>query len=50
VPPVDRDNPIRADSSDSQYSLMEFVREFPDDAACLDWLWRNRYDEDGSHA
>jgi transposase-like protein len=29
---------------------MEFMREFPDDAACLDWLWRNRYAPDGSHA
>jgi transposase-like protein len=50
MPPVDRDNPIRADSSESSYSLMEFVREFPDDAACLEWLWRNRYSEDGSRA
>jgi transposase-like protein len=29
---------------------MEFVREFPDDAACLEWLWRNRYSADGEHA
>ncbi len=29
---------------------MEFFREFPNDAACLEWLWRNRYSEDGSHA
>jgi transposase-like protein len=29
---------------------MEFMREFPDDAACLDWLWRNRYSPDGEHA
>ena len=50
MPPVDRNNPIRADYSESTYSLMEFMREFPDDAACLDWLWRNRYAEDGSHA
>ena len=50
MPPVDRDNPVRADSSESSYSLMEFVREFPDDASCLEWLWRNRYSEDGSHA
>ena len=26
------------------------MREFPDDVACLDWLWRNRYAPDGSHA
>jgi transposase len=48
--PVDRDNPVRSAYCDSQYSLVEFVREFPDDAACLEWLWRNRYSEDGSHA
>ena len=29
---------------------MEFMREFPDDATCLEWLWRERYSEDGSHA
>src|ERR1700730_2781483 len=50
MPPVDRDNPIRAEASESSYSLMEFMREFPDDAACLEWLWCNRYSEDGSHA
>ena len=26
------------------------MRDFPDDAACLDWLWRNRYAPDGHHA
>jgi len=49
MPPVDHDNPIGR-ASTSQYSLMEFMREFPDDRACLEWLWRNRYAEDGSHA
>jgi transposase-like protein len=29
---------------------MEFMREFPDDAACLEWLWRNRHSENGTHA
>lgn len=29
---------------------MEFMREFPDDAACLEHLWRSRYSEDGDHA
>jgi transposase len=29
---------------------MEFLQEFPDDATCLEWLWRNRYSEDGEHA
>jgi len=46
---TDRKNPIRAASSDSQYTLMEFMREFPDDATCLDWLWRTRYAPDGKH-
>jgi transposase len=48
--PTDRNNPKRAASSDSQYSLIEFMRDFPDDAACLDWLWRTRYSVDGEHA
>jgi transposase len=50
VPAVDRNSPKRGKSSDSSYSLMEFQREFPDDTACLDWLWRERYSEDGTHA
>jgi transposase-like protein len=29
---------------------MEFMREYPDDAACLEHLWRTRYAEDGEHA
>ncbi len=47
MPPVDRNNPKRAMSSDSEISLMEFMREYPDDLACLDWLWRARYAPDG---
>src|SRR3954447_18528821 len=50
MPPVDRNHPERAKSSDSQFSLMEFMREFPDDAACLEHLWRSRYSPDGEHA
>src|SRR5947207_2921719 len=50
MPPVDRNKPKRAESSTSRYSLMEFTREFPDDATCLEWLWHNRYSEDGTHA
>jgi transposase-like protein len=50
MPPVDRNNPKRSKASESTYSLMEFMREFPDDATCLEWLWRNRYSEDGEHA
>lgn len=29
---------------------MEFMRDFPDDDTCLDWLWQTRYSEDGEHA
>jgi transposase-like protein len=28
---------------------MEFMREFPDDETCLEWLWRNRHAPDGHH-
>ena len=47
---VDRNDPVRCDSSDSRVSLMEFMREYPDDATCLEWLWRERFSEDGTHA
>jgi transposase-like protein len=50
VPPVDRRNPIRAASSESTCSLLEFAKEFPDDEACLVWLWRERFAPDGEHA
>lgn len=50
MPKVDRNNPSRAKSSDSQYSLMEFMRDFPDDDSCLNWLWRTRYSTDGETA
>jgi len=50
MPPVNRNKPINAASSDSRYTLMDFMREFPDDAACLNWLWRSRYSPDGEHA
>jgi transposase len=48
--PTDRNAPKRAASSDSTYSLMEFMRDFPNDAACLEWLWRTRFAADGEHA
>ena len=47
---VDRNNPKRAASSESRMSLMEFMKEFPDDATCLEWLWRARFSPDGEHA
>src|SRR5205823_3791549 len=43
MPPVDRLKPTRGKSSESTCSLMEFMREFPDDDACLEWLWRTRH-------
>jgi transposase len=46
----DRNNPRRGKASDSQLSVVEFWREYPDDAACLDKLWRERYAPDGHHA
>src|SRR5919204_1480531 len=50
MPPVDRLQPIRADSSESGYSLIEFMREYPDDNSCLEWLWRTRHAADGETA
>jgi transposase len=50
MPPVNRNKPVRAASSESEYTLMDFMREFPDDAACLNFLWRTRYSPDGEHA
>lgn len=48
--PANRHEPRRAKSSTSGYSLTEFQRDFPDDAACLEYLWRSRYSPDGKHA
>jgi len=50
VPPVDRNSPMRGQGSKSTYSLMEFMRDFPNDATCLDFLWRQRFAPDGSRA
>jgi transposase len=50
MPPVNRNAPKRATSSDSTYSVMDFMREWPDDATCLDYLWRTRHSGDGHHA
>jgi transposase-like protein len=48
--PRDRHNPTRRTSSDRDLSLAEFMRVYPDDAACLDRLWRQRFAPDGHHA
>jgi len=55
MPPVerasrDRNNPTRRPSSESDYSLMEFIAEYPNDGACLDRLWRDRFAPDGHQA
>lgn len=47
MPPVDRRNPIRAASSESTTNVVEFFREFPDDEACLNYIWRERFAPDG---
>ncbi len=50
MPPANRTDPKRAKSSQSLYSLHEFVQEFGDDESCLEWLWRERFSDDGEHA
>ena len=50
MPPANRHEPRRAKSSTSDYSVTEFLAEFPDDAACLEHLWRTRFSPDGEHA
>jgi transposase len=45
-----RNEPRRSKSSDSTYSLMEFMKDWPDDATCLDFLWRQRFAPDGHTA
>jgi transposase-like protein len=50
MPPANRHQPRRAKSSTSDYSVTEFLAEFPDDAACLEHLWRTRHAPDGEHA
>jgi transposase len=48
--PGNRKNPQRAATSESRYSLTEFLARYPDDEACLQYLWRTRYAPDGEHA
>ncbi|MDX6635577.1 MAG: transposase [Solirubrobacterales bacterium] len=50
MPPGNRHQPINAKSSTSDYSIHEFLADFPDDAACLEHLWRTRHAPDGEHA
>jgi transposase-like protein len=47
---VDRNQPVRSTVSDSRMSFSEFLREYPDDATCLELIWRRRFSPDGTHA
>lgn len=40
---VDRNAPRRSTASESRYTLFEFDQDFPDDAACLDYLVSQLY-------
>ncbi|HTK15468.1 MAG TPA: hypothetical protein VL769_03670, partial [Acidimicrobiia bacterium] len=48
--PRNRNNPGRSASSDGTYTRADLDRDFPDDATCLDWLWRRSLSADGQHA
>lgn len=41
--PGNRKAPRRSTASESRYSLVEFMADFPDDETCLRWLWNTRY-------
>jgi len=34
----------------NEYTVADFLAEFPDDEACLNYLWRHLHSPDGSHA
>ncbi|MBI2766840.1 MAG: transposase [Chloroflexi bacterium] len=40
---VDRNGPQRSSASESRYTIFEFDREYPDDAACLEALVARLY-------
>lgn len=42
---TNRNDPKRAGGSESRYTFYDFERDFPDDAACLDWLVGHLYPE-----
>jgi transposase-like protein len=51
MPEADRSRARHAASGiEVRYSFTEFVRGCPDDVACLDMLWRERYARDGHTA
>jgi transposase len=49
--PGNRKAPTRAKSSESDFSIMEFARMFPDDETCLRYLWNTRFNlgDDAAH-
>jgi len=48
--PGNRNSPKRAAGSESTYTIIDFMRDFPDDRTCLDYLWRRHYSADGERA
>jgi transposase len=49
--PGNRNQPKRARSSESTYTVIDFTKDFPDDAHCLEYLWRRHYGlDDEGHA
>jgi transposase len=49
--PGNRKQPKRGKASESQYTLLEFMADYPDDNACLTFLWNTRYNlgDDTAH-
>jgi transposase-like protein len=41
--PRNRNNVVRMRGSDSTYTRAELRHDFPDDATCLEWLWKYLY-------
>jgi transposase-like protein len=50
VAPGEQNDPRHPLAPGAQYTLVDFRRDFPDDEACLQWLWRQQYSQDGAHA
>ncbi len=48
--PRDRNSAKASPTSDGTYTRADLDREFPDDATCLDYLWRQNLSDDGEHA
>ena len=40
---TNRNDPVKARSSDSRYTIWNFDEEFPDDSTCLEWLVTHLY-------